>query len=356
MSEEGEERQPKRSKGDSIQEKKEDKMKAEDMWTHIENNKNLLNHIKANKDEWKQEHFAYIREFCSHVQMHKKDFPLVMGDKYPDYESPPATEGSGIELTMGYITKVARREDTSSITDEPILQVVERETKYRGSSTVTQVQFTHLTLCDGDGNIIVGRVVTHLTHEARKLERGDIIKLPVFTELTHRIGNSNPMPALFIVEFRKIGYAIIPENVKQQQLSCDLSNSSDKSNDTPSANDNDTAGGNLQKDVSNAKCEFPNRLCSINGIQMIVCICKSQPVHRLNLNTIREDCYFATEEVDKMTNSQKRCMVYWWYATNVYSICGKGKRMMLPDCLVNAVRNTFTEEDGKYTGYCYVCS
>ena len=65
MSEEGEERQPKRSKGDSIQEKKEDKMKAEDMWTHIENNKNLLNHIKANKDEWKQEHFAYIQKMDS---------------------------------------------------------------------------------------------------------------------------------------------------------------------------------------------------------------------------------------------------------------------------------------------------
>ena len=82
--------------------------------------------------------------------------------------------------------------------------------------------------------------------------------------------------------------------MKQEQLSCDLSNSSDESkakDNTPSANDNDTASGNLQKDVSNANCEFPNRLCSINGIQMVVCICKSQPVDRLNLNTIREDCY-----------------------------------------------------------------
>ena len=104
-----------------------------------------------------------------------------MGDRYPDYESQTAIEGNGIAHTMGYIAKVARREDTSSITEEPMLQVEESETKYRGtvemkggkggSSTVTQVQFTHLTLCDGDGdgNNIVGLlllVVTHLTHEA----------------------------------------------------------------------------------------------------------------------------------------------------------------------------------------------
>jgi hypothetical protein len=61
----------------------------------------------------------------------------------------------------------------------------------------------------------------------------------------------------------------------------------------------------------------------------------------------------AKDEVKDMTESQKRCMIYWWYATNIYSICGKKHRMKLPDCLVNAVRTAYPEESGIYEGFCF---
>jgi len=48
-------------------------------------------------------------------------------------------------------------------------------------------------------------------------------------------------------------------------------------------------------------------------------------VHKLDLATIKDDCYFATDEMDKMTNPHKRNMIYWWYATNIYSICSSKK-------------------------------
>ncbi len=229
------------------------------------------------------------------------------------------------------------RGDTSSPASEPILQVVARETKYRNNFNVTkdkngscsvQMQFTHLTLCDGDGNIIVGRVVAHLTQRQESWVL--VIQLPVFTELTHRMGTSKPMPAVFIADFRKIGYRELPNQ--------------------STAEDREP---NSQKDVSNVKCEYGKRLCSVHGVGMIGCICDLHPVSRLNLQVLKEDCYFAKEEVKDMTNSQKRCMIYWWYATNIYSICGKKKRMRLPDCLVNSVRTAYPEASGTYEGFCF---
>mmetsp|Transcript_25930 Transcript_25930/g.38109 ORF Transcript_25930/g.38109 Transcript_25930/m.38109 type:complete len:370 (-) Transcript_25930:2533-3642(-) len=367
MSGEGEGRQQKkRSKqeasGQTAQEKKEQKHLAEAKWAYLEQNKHLFQRMESEPAMFQNPEYKFIREFISMVELNRDIFPRRMGDKYYDAFSAPVGEDKGIMLTKGYVTKVAQREDTSAIVEEPILQVVERETRYRGSvamkrekngPTSVQIQFTHLRLCDGDGNIIVGRVVAHLTHEARKLNRGDIIKLPLFTELTHRMGTSKPMPAVFIAQFEKIGYAILPQNLKSEPLVCDVSNESYESNETIS--DDDVNSGNLQKDVSKAVCEFPNRLCSINGINMVICICKSRPVESLDLNTLREDCYFANEKVEDMTNSQKRCMIYWWYATNIYSICGKGKRMKLPDCLVKAVRNAYPESNGQYVGYCFAC-
>lgn len=68
---------------------------------------------------------------------------------------------------------------------------------------------------------------------------------------------------------------------------------------------------------------------------------------------VGEDCYFATDEVENKTNSHKRCMIYWWYATNIYSICGKRVRMQLPDCLVNAVRRAYPEASGQYEGFSF---
>ena len=91
----------------------------------------------------------------------------------------------------------------------------------------------------------------------------------------------------------------------------------------------------------------------MHGVNMITCICKSRPAKDFGLQTPKEDCFFATNAVDDMTNSQKRCMIYWWYATNTYSICGKRQHLMLPDCLIQMVRNTYPELDGNYTGFAF---
>ena len=69
------------------------------------------------------------------------------------------------------------------------------------------------------------------------------------------------------------------------------------------------------------------------------------------IELIANECYFAGDNVMSMTNSKKINLLYWWFDTNVYSICGKSKREKLPDCLVCAIRKCHPNEDGKYTNY-----
>ena len=193
---------------------------------------------------------------------------------------------------------------------------------------------------------MLGRVATHLSAEARKLKEGDIIMLHLFTELTHKLGTSSPKPAVFILEYSHVSYAKLATDI-HKPLSCDFSNLSTKSNTTTATT------GTAQKVVSesDAECSQGNRLCSVYGISMLQCVTKTNPVERLDLVTVSEDCFFADKKVEEMNNSEKRCMIYWWYATNIYSICGKNKRRQLPNCLVKAVRDTYPEADDIYEGF-----
>ena len=51
-----------------------------------------------------------------------------------------------------------------------------------------------------------------------------------------------------------------------------------------------------------------------------------------------------------MSNSNKRNMLYWWYMTNTYNICGKGTREDPPAYLKAAIRKAYLSEraDGMY--------
>jgi hypothetical protein len=282
-----------------------------------------------------------------------------MGDKlYDDYIKALGTKGASIALSKGYIKALSRAEDTSEIAETPTMQVVARETfhqrvgiKRAEKQLEGHTQITQLKLCDGDGNTMFGRLATHLAGEARKLKQGDIIHIKSFTELTHKMGTSTAKPALFILGYSHVGYDKLPDDINPP-LCCDIS--SKATNDDTEATPEGKAD-NVQITITqeDAECTHQNRLCSLYGISLLTCICKSNPVKKLDLNTIREDCFFADKTVEQMANNEKRCMIYWWYATNIYSICGKRKRRQLPNCLVKAVRDAYPEEDGVYVGFAF---
>ena len=68
-------------------------------------------------------------------------------------------------------------------------------------------------------------------------------------------------------------------------------------------------------------------------------------MNSISLELIARDCVFATREVGEMSNSDKRFLLYYYYATTVYQFHGKGNRVELPECLKTAVRALYPPED-----------
>jgi hypothetical protein len=51
------------------------------------------------------------------------------------------------------------------------------------------------------------------------------------------------------------------------------------------------------------------------------------------LNTAAMSNPFVDKAVEQMENNDNRFVLYYWYATEIYSTFGKGRRIKLPACL-----------------------
>ena len=257
-----------------------------------------------------------------------------------------------------YIDAIAQHtsyfERGDSFAEFPVLYVLGRETKWETQSfhgfsqqVAPPIKVTHLRLMDGDGNQMVGRLSTRIAELGEELERGRIIRLDLFTELTLRLNeNTANMPCVFILKYSKLGYKSMPPVKPKDPISC--------STNLSTANKSRKSNNNVDRSDAPVDCNSANRYCSMHGTSFIVCVCESIPVEKRDLAAIKEDCYFAEDELGEMTNPHIRNMIYWWYATNVYSICGKKKRKELPKCLVHKIRQVFPSDE--YAGYEMTCN
>ena len=50
--------------------------------------------------------------------------------------------------------------------------------------------------------------------------------------------------------------------------------------------------------------------CSLYVIRMILCVCRTNSIAKMNLQTLKDECWFANKEIEKMMNIKKRCMLY----------------------------------------------
>ena len=94
-----------------------------------------------------------------------------------------------------------------------------------------------------------------------------------------------------------------------------------------------------------------NRYCTQNGVSPVLCVCTTDPPSCINLDVVREYCWFATKGVCEMDNSHTCNMFYWWYIMNTYNIGGRGVTKKPADCLTAAICCAYPEEDVKYKGY-----
>ena len=310
---------------------------------------NKLKHIISNPTLWGKDSNRYLREFCNTVESNHDLYPHMMGDR--DVEI-PTNVGEQYELTKGYIKAISEHKDTTAITSSPVLYVLSRKTEYEdqlfeGFSTkaAPPIKFTHVRLMDGDGNQMYGRFATQISDQGKQLKRdgGDIIRMDIYTEHTHKLnGATSRMPCVFITKYSTVGYRNAPP---VDEVHPPIPANEHPSNDQPpqkKTKSSDTSDDQVD-------CCPSNRHCSKHGVSFIVCICDSIPVESLDLLSIKEDCYFATDKMEDMPNNHKRNMLYWYYATNIYSICGKGKRKELPKCLVHKIRQCYPSDE--YCGY-----
>ena len=322
------------------QQRADDLASAAQYALHIEF-QGLLNTVLTRPSLWVDESLRCLRNFCCAAHGNVQKFPSLMGDSVRAvYEAEPI-----ITPTTGYIAAVASGSDTSDITSQPVLSVLSRQTgfqttlKHNSATSHQSVKITHLTLVDGDRNSIHARLATHLADKGRDLEEGDLIRLEMFTELSYRVNDESPrMPAIFVIKYTKVGHAPMP-------LQKDIKGMIQYTyNPSESASSGEAKSHSIPDPLSEPppSCTFDNRLCRLHGVNFIGrCICEEIPVKDRDLSIIAEDCCMITKPVSELENKPKRLMLYWWYATNIYSIRGKGNRGRLPVCLEYAIKKQY---------------
>ncbi len=319
----------------------------------------VLTEREDSQQIWERKECKLIREKIEMIKCQPSKYHLLSGDNSPVVREDNSTSllpSKHPALTDNFIKSIANFEE---VPDQPVLQIVsvkmdfEQSTRDKKSNSV---HFTHARICDGSQDVMVGRFAMNLAYDGNRLDEGDIIQLSTFTPLQYKIGNTQLQrsPAVMVHSFSKIGYASLPQQlnnpihcVQLTEEEINLYNQHEIRSLQDGQLSEKSSCGKKERSVE-VNCSAGNRYCSLYGVNTIVCVCESDPVHKLDLNVVHQYCWFATMTVDKMPNRLKRNMLYWWYMTNVYQICGKGKRRDPPACLKAAIRNAYPEEDGWY--------
>ena len=346
----------------SEQTKRDLKSKLTTMGENVGVCTHVLNLLQVKPHLWKRDEFKDIREAVEVIKSRPADFPSIMGDAMPDGSTVShQTENGGKTpaLTANYIRSIAHYKDLNFDVN-PTLQVVSAELKNENQTTKERKTITsnvtHLRLCDGSKDVVVGRLPIHRSQDGLSLRGGDIIQLDRFTPLTYPAsGRDNPQrsPGIVIHTYRKVGYTALPDKLNDPEHCVSMTAEEMEDYNNRETQCRDEAAGTLSptedfEELVEVECTPEHRYCSVYGVSTVVCVCQSDPVANIDLEVVCWYCHFATKKVCNMNNSEKRNMLYWWYMTNVYNICGKGNREDPPACLKAAIRMAYPSKDGFY--------
>ena len=356
----------------SEQEKKSIDLKLKKQRESMEHCNHVLSVLTRNvsgPEFWLRPEYKQIRQCIEVFKSHPHQFKPVIGDELPDgsiFCEDDSNDGLKLPaLTSSYILSIATFKDLPSDL-LPIMQVVSSKMTTETSSMKQKrnnIHFTHLRLRDGSNDVIIARLSMNVAHDGSKLGGGDIIRLSNFTPLTFTpSGRDNPQrsPALVIHTYAKIGYSSLPIKLNPPLQCVDASMSEQIEAVLTDADvgeiyfeDDNSKNNSEWEPLVEVSCTPTNRYCAKYGVCTILCLCVTDPVTQIDLEVVKQFCYFATKEVSKMTNSNKRNMLYWWYMTNTYNICGKGTRADPPECLKAAIRKAYPSErpDGMFKKY-----
>ena len=271
---------------------------------------NLITRAGDGMTRWGHKAFKSLREALYPIISHPEKYSMRSGDQRPD-DDINTTGRTCPPLTPGYIEAIAKHRNLDTFADEPVLQVLNSTMSFesnssRSTSRTNLIHFTHLRLADGSNNQVLCRLNMHLTHDGKRLQPGDVIMLTRYSPMLYSpSGESNPQrsPAIVVHQFTRVGYTSISEKL-QPPLHCPDSTELEQSTrlTDPSPVVASTPDGNEYEENVQVECTPENRCCSLYGLSMVVCICDFDPVKEIDLDELRQYCWFAERDVVKMTN------------------------------------------------------
>jgi hypothetical protein len=208
---------------------------------------------------------------------------------------------------------------------------------------------------DRDGHRLLARVAAHLTDTAVHLKPGHVLRLKLFNDMLMKPHERTaPMAVIVIVQMDVIGSGpFLVDETDMTTPTLDVVSPTDPM-ETPVHDPQAFDDKDFEPPPAPDKpCSYGSRRCSVYGLDFRRCICDKIPVADQDLASIMGSCPFVTHDsVDDLANNEKSNILYWWYATNVFLICGKKQRGLLPDCLVYAIRRRYPNQKGiKYVGF-----
>ena len=145
------------------------------------------------------------------IRSYPEKFCPVMGDKMPDNCEFPGEDQNNLALRPNCVSSISDFKELDNFVS-PTLQVIKSKMDWEESTKskkVNSLHFTHLRLCDGSKDVMMGRLSMQLAHSGNYLNTGDIIQLNSFTPLTYTpSGQDKPQrsPAVVIHTCSKVGY------------------------------------------------------------------------------------------------------------------------------------------------------
>lgn len=89
------------------------------------------------------------------------------------------------------------------------------------------------------------------------------------------------------------------------------------------------------------------------GHGMIFHRCMLEQLDFPSVADVAETCWGADEEVEHFTSSDKRYLMYWWFAATIYAVTKAGCRVQVPVCVEAKIRSLYPNlpGGGEYKGF-----
>lgn len=303
----------------------------------------LFRWIRQHPDLWQSDGMDEFRKMAYEVT----------GDpeKYPP---PKEEDGWGVELdslskNIGELLFSKGMPIMKPTSDAIYLQIThsnfKQQTNIIDNCTVNHRQWRGVA-SDGDKMSIVMRIDSTLNTAGNLLAPGTIVLVQSYLPVYFRYDvNDDKSCAIVVRKFEVVGRRPVPSELAGPPKHRVVPKK-EKKQPTRKPPKKKQRVETKSDEASVQECCCNGQLCSQHGVEFVVCLTECVPtVQSVSLALIARECVFVTKKLSEMTPSDKRFLLYYYYATTIYQFHGKGNRVELPECLKNAVRTLYPNEE-----------